>query len=234
MKSRAASLLAFGRWKCCSTSGELNGTFPISESQAYDYLCELRILKAAPLKSRKFFESVGFAKGLLGADVDSVLSSVRVRGVAFGTEVVPAKRKDPLTCEQLIALERLAFHGDGPESIFSGYICFLVHCRLRWSDGQYCIVEPSVDITEGRGFVEAALYHHKTAKKRRTHVLRLLPVAGVIPGLSGLNWATEWLDKKEVTSWTSSIDEQAHNAGPNSWRWLDEVALDSIGGECLA
>ena len=161
----------------------------VTGEQAYDYLCELRRLHAGPAKSRGFLESVGFAKGLLGAEVDCVLKSSRVKGVAWGSDLVPVKKEAPFTCQQLIALQRLAFFGEGPKSIFAGYICFLVRCRLRWSDGQHCIREPVLDLTDGRGFLEAALYHHKTAKKRRTHVVRLLLVAAVIPGLSGIRVA---------------------------------------------
>ena len=157
---------------------------------------KLRRLHAAPSKGRRFFEAVGFSKGLLGAEVDSVLTSARVKGVATGSASVPVRKKSPLSCEQVIFLERLAFYGEGHDSIFAGYICFLIHCRLRWSDGQHCITEPVLDVTDCRGFLEASLYHHKTAKKKRTQVIRLLPVAGVIPGLSGLNWAAEWLRKR--------------------------------------
>ena len=57
-----------------------------------------------------------------------------------------------------------------------------------------------MDLTEGHGFLEAALYHHKTSRKRRTNVVRLLPVAGVLPGISGLNWASEWLKKRNSGS----------------------------------
>ena len=227
LKSRAASLLAFGRWKKCSTSAEFSGIFPITETMAYDYLCELRSLHAAPSKGRRFLEAIGFAKGLLGADVDPILNSSRVRGVAFGSETIPTKKKDPLTCDQLVALEKMAFHGRGPDSIFAGYVCFLVHCRLRWSDGQHCINEPTVDVTAGRGFVEAALYHHKTAKKRRTHILRLLPVAGVIPGLSGLDWASEWLEKRSKAGLQASMSRPVMPA-PVAGGRLDEVAVDCI------
>ena len=219
LRSRAASLLAFGRWKRCSVSAVSTGIFPISENMAYDYLCELRNLKAAPSKGRRFLEAVGFAKGLLGADVDSILTSSRVRGVAFGTDATPVKKKDPLTCEQLVSLEKLACFGEGPESIFAGYICFLVHCRLRWSDGQHCISEPSVDLTNGRGFLEAALYHHKTAKKRRTQVIRLLPAAGVIPGLSGLNWASEWLRKRAQVGLQASMSRPTMPAPVAGGQW---------------
>jgi hypothetical protein len=94
-----------------------------------------------------------------------------------------------------LVLERLAMFVHGQQAIFSGYICFLVHCRLRWSDG-HCIV---LDLDSGKGFIEAALYHHKTAFKRRTNVMRLLPVAGVIPGISGHDWASCWL--QNVQTW---------------------------------
>ena len=115
----------------------------------------------------------------------------------MGASTTPPKKRAPFTLLQLTSLERLAFYGTGPESIFAGYICFLVHCRLRWSDGQHCIREPLLDVTDGRGVLEAALYHHKTSKKRRTQIVRLLPVAGVVPGLSGLNWPEQWLQNRK-------------------------------------
>ncbi|CAL1135477.1 unnamed protein product [Cladocopium goreaui] len=38
LKSRAASLLAFGRWKRATAAGQPQGIFPLTEEQAYDYL----------------------------------------------------------------------------------------------------------------------------------------------------------------------------------------------------
>ena len=219
LKSRAASLLAFGRWKRSTIIGERHGVFPISEELANEYLCELRRLHAAPSKGRRFLEAVGFSKGLLGAEVDSVLTSARVKGVAMGSASVPVKKKSPFSCEQVILLERIAFYGEGPESIFAGYICFLVHCRLRWSDGQHCIKEPELDVTDSRGFLEASLYHHKTAKKRRTQVVRLLPVAGVIPGLSGLNRAAEWLRKRLQAGLQASMNKPTMPAPIAGGEW---------------
>ena len=207
LRSRAASLLAFGRWRKATFLGESGGVFPISEELAYDYLCDLRRLHSAPSKGKRFLEAVGFAKGMLSADVSEVLSSARVRGVASGVDPAPPRKKCPFTVEQLIQLERLAFYGQGQESIFAGYICFLVHARLRWSDGQHCIQEPELDLNDGRGFIEAALYHHKTSRKRRTNVVRLLPVAGVLPGLSGLNWAAEWPKKRKQLGLRASMSQ---------------------------
>ena len=197
LKARASSLLAFGRWKRTTAVGNSDGVFPIDEQMAYDYLCELRYMKAAPSKGKRFLEAVGFSKGLLGAQVDEVLSSARVKGAASGSASMPPKKKHPFSVEQLLILERIAMFATGQDAIFAGYICFLVHCRLRWSDGQHCIQEPKIDLNgDDRGFIEAALYHHKTARKRRSNVVRLLPVAGVLPGVSGYNWAERWLQNR--------------------------------------
>lgn len=149
LRARSASLLAFGRWKKTAIGMDHQGIFPISEVMAYDYLCDLRRLRAAPSKGKRFLEAVGFSKGLLGASVDEVLKSARVKGVATcGNSTVPVK-KIPLTVQQLIFLEKLAMIGHGQESVFAGYICFIVHCRLRWSAGQHCIKEPVAGLLGG-------------------------------------------------------------------------------------
>lgn len=207
LKARASSLLAFGRWKRALGLGSAEGVFPATEEVVYEYLCDLRRTHAAPSKGKRFVEALGFAKGLLGADVEKALSSARVRGVALGAASVPARKKDPLTVEQVQVLERLAIYGAGQDAIFAGYICFITHCRLRWSDGQHCIKEPYLDVHEGRGFIEAALYHHKTAKKQRTHVVRLLPVAGVVPGLTGLDWVSAWLEHRAKAGLRASMSQ---------------------------
>ena len=205
LKARSASLLAFGRWKKSIYVSEACGIFPITEEMAYDYLCDLRRNHASASRRKRFLEAIGFAKGLIGADVDEVLSSSRVKGAAHAGIVVERKKKSPFSVAQLKALESLAMFSTGQEAIFAGYICFLVHCRLRWSDGQHCIQEPSLDVFDGRGFIEASLYHHKTAKKRRLKVLRLLPAAGVLPGVSGHDWASKWLSNRRESGLVASV-----------------------------
>ena len=139
--------------------------------------------------------------------MDKAINSARVKGAASNFEFKPVKKKSPFSVEQLLVLERLTMFGQGQESIFAGYLCFITHCRLRWSDGQHCIQEPQLDIGTGKGFIEAALYHHKTALKRRTKVLRLLPVAGVLPGLSGYDWASSWLQKRMEMGLRASMSQ---------------------------
>ena len=64
---------------------------------AYEYLCELRVMKASPSKGKRFLEAVGFAKALVGAKVDEVLSSARVKGAATGAVSLPPKKKQPFS-----------------------------------------------------------------------------------------------------------------------------------------
>ena len=42
LRTRAASLLAFGRWKKSLHGDESTSIFPMSEDVAYEYLCDLR------------------------------------------------------------------------------------------------------------------------------------------------------------------------------------------------
>ena len=51
LKARAASLLAFGRWKKTAVSSQ-GGIFPITEEMAYDYVCDLRATGAALQRRR--------------------------------------------------------------------------------------------------------------------------------------------------------------------------------------
>ena len=93
LKARSASLLAFGRWKRSLAFGSSCGIFPITEEQAYQYLCELRCMKAAPSKGRRFVEALGFAKGLVGAKVDDILSLCKgERGGKWG-HIQPAEEE---------------------------------------------------------------------------------------------------------------------------------------------
>ena len=70
----------------------------------------------------------------------------------------------------------------------------------------------------------------KTAKKRRLKVVRLLPVAGVIPGISGLNWAMQWLSKRAELGLRASMQQPTMPAP--TW-WFDAAAVVLIRGKHL-
>lgn len=195
LRSRASSLMAFARWK---KSLSIDATiFPVSEEEAYRYVVELRQLNAPRTKASRFLESLTFAHYMIGADVGASIRSARIKGAVAVPMVLP-KKKTPLTKTQISALETLAMHGQGQEAIFAGYVCFILHARLRWSDGQHCQAEPWLDLHEGAGFLECELYHHKNAGRQRI-AKRLLPAACCIPGLVG-DWASPWLENRRAAN----------------------------------
>lgn len=118
LNTRSASLLAYGRWLRCISGMESCGVFAMSEELAYRYLCDLRRNNAAASKRKRFLEAVGFAKGLIGAEVDDILSSARVAGVAHGGFVERRGKKLPLTADQVITLENMATFSSGPIAVF--------------------------------------------------------------------------------------------------------------------
>ena len=188
LRSRSSSMMAFARWK---KAGNPEATiFPVSEEEAYRYVVELRQLGAPRTRASRFLEALAFSRYMIGADVGTSLQSSRVKGAVVVPVVVPTK-KVPFTLLQVAAMENIAIHGNGQEAIYAGYVCLVLHARLRWSDGQFCQQEPWLDMHQGVGYLECGLYHHKTAGRQR-HAKRLLPAACCIPGLAG-DWASSWL-----------------------------------------
>ena len=192
LRARSSSIMSFGRWK---KSLNVNAAiFPVSEIEAYTYVRELREHNAPRTKPARFLEALSFSYHMLGAEVDNAMHSPRVRGATI-TPLVAPRKKTPLSFPQVAMFEKLAMDDAGQVGIFAGYICMILHMRLRWSDGQYSQHEPSTDIFQGRGFLECQLYHHKNAGRQK-QAKRLLPAACVIPGFSGEDWATSWLDHR--------------------------------------
>ena len=208
LKTRVASVTTFGRWKKSISLPDEVSIFPITEELSYRYICELRKEGAPRSRASRFLEAVGFCKGMLGADVDRVLTSARVRGACISrmAELEPRK-KDPFTVAQVAYLESLATSRDDQVGIFAGYVCFLIFGRLRWSDGQYCKEEPWVDEGAEFSYLEARLYHHKTAGRAKVG-RRLLPVACPIPGVSRQEWASSWLYHRELHGLSAGVANQ--------------------------
>ena len=76
--------------------------------------------------------------------------------------------------------------------VCAGCICFLIHCRARCGDANYVTEEPTLNLCDGHGDIEAST--------RRAKVLdgftkqgRAPPLVGHSLGLSGVPWAYEWL-----------------------------------------
>ena len=186
LKSRANALLCYMRWKSAGIKGSSMRVFPLTEAEAYAYICHLRREGAPKSRLAGFFQAVGFSKGLLGAEVDAILSSPRVKGACSNTE-------PPV--EEVVLIEKLAFHSRGQDGVIAGFVCFVLRSRLRWSDAMRVDSEPILDVTENHGYLESSLYSHKTAAALKWQVL---PVVAVLPGVSNLVWAEPWLQTRQA------------------------------------
>ena len=131
LKSRANALLCYMRWKSAGIKGSSMRVFPLAEAEAYAYICHLRREGAPKSRLAGFFQAVGFSKGLLGAEVDAILSSPRVKGACSNTEPHVVSKKSPLAVEEVVLLERLAFQSRGQDGIIAGFVCFCTAFQIE-------------------------------------------------------------------------------------------------------
>ena len=226
LRTRAASLLMFCRWRATEGGTATAGIFPLDEPTVYNYVAHLRSTKAPRTRAPRFLEALGFAKGVLGAEVQNILESARIRGAAEGSAEVSVRKAPPLTGAQVKFLEWFAANAEGQEAVFVGHVCFCIHARLRWGDSQHCAFEPFLDVSGGKGFVEASLYNHKTAQRTTVLRNRLLPAVGITPGISGLDWASKWLDNRALLGLVASRGEPTMPAPKVGGGWA-KIPLSS-------
>ena len=86
--------------------------------------------------------------------------------------------------------------------------------------------EPSLDLKDGNGFLDAELYSHKTIAAMQ---FRLLPVVGVLPGLSGLVWAEGWLQNRRRRGMQASWEVPLQPA-PMAWGAWAKVPFEACNG----
>ncbi|CAE7316422.1 unnamed protein product [Symbiodinium sp. CCMP2592] len=195
-RARAASLAHYARWR--ASVGLDPAVFPLDEAEAYLYVCFLRSEGAPRSRAPRFREAINFAGAMLGADVSDASSSARIQGAANPqVQAVVVRKKVPLTVAQVRALEEFVLNSDNDlAAVLAGYALYCLHGRLRWSDAQHTEAEPTLDVHEGKGFLNAQLYHHKTANRGSLARHRLLPVSCISPGLAEGSWAEAWLERR--------------------------------------
>ena len=197
--ARAGALLGFCRW--CTSAGF--PPFPAREAEVYDYVVAVRPRAASTAK--RFLEALAFGGGLfeLQGALDAI--SPRVRGGA----VVGLKRKRPTLkklvyrADHLILLEGamadpVSAGLSDLESSMLGLLLFRIHARARCSDVVRARVEPTLDVEGSAGYVEtvAAPREHKRAMGASAG--RSLPLVAHAFGVTGLPWASKWLEKRRV------------------------------------
>ena len=212
LRARASSLMDFGRWKKgCAVNSTL---LPITEEEAYLYVHELREHNAPRTKPARFVEALNFIYHMLGADVGNAMHSPRVKGATVVPFVVP-KKKEPLSAAQVAFFERLAMTDAGQQGIIAGYVCMVLHMRLRWSDGQYCIDEPYTDLHCGHGFLECRLPSQNSRETEAFTALTSCRMRAAWHHRRGLGYGVAG---PQVQSWPEGRQGCAYFAGP-SCRW---------------
>ena len=193
LRSRASSLLQYTRWQK-ATYGETS-LFPMDEDRLYAYTCYLRSEGAPASRGERFVQSVRFAHTLLQCPGDLSFLTARVIGATVaGVAKRPVMKKWPLKVHQLRLLERLACGEASAVSVFAGFLCVLIHGRLRYSDAQMCFAEPLLETGDVHNLLTLELYGSKTSSLRRATKFRLIPVFAVSPGVHGDEcWASAYL-----------------------------------------
>ena len=194
VRARADSMVLFYRWASSCWSGSVA---PLSEQMAYEYVCFLLRTRAPPTRAGRFREALWFANNVIGLQVEEgALTSPRVEGASIlgMKEKMPVRQRPPLTLAQLVALEQIAGGGRGNDAVFAGFLCFMVHCRLRFSDAHEVVEEPLID----GHYLEATLGRTKTSR-RATFAQQRISVTGIADGVANASWAAGWLVERQRT-----------------------------------
>ena len=208
LEGRLSSMSLFSRW---ARGTGADSYLPTREDIIFDYVRTLEAERAPATRAQAFLESVRFARGVAGLEVDlAVVLSGRVTGAALAS----ADRKrvlvkcDPLPAAAVAFMElRVAEAKDPVETVMLGGFLFAVHARLRYGDLVRINVEPGLDVESGQGFIETIAHSELTksgqaAKRRR----RAVPVAGLAYGLLGAPWAEAWLYTRHEEGLDAAID----------------------------
>ena len=219
LRSRVASVTTFGRWIKSVSLPEEVSTPLITEYLACRYISELRRGGTPRSRATRFLGSVGFCKGMLVAEVNEVLASARVKGACISRLAgLEPRKENPWTVEQVAFLELRASTRDDHVGNFAEYMCFLTLGRVRWSYGQHCKEEPWIDEGHDFSYLEARLYHHKTAGSAKVGK-RLLPVACPVPGVSRHDWAVSWPHHRELQGLCAGVGKPTMPAPVSGRGW---------------
>lgn len=210
LMQRSGSILLYSRW--LKTKPLMPVWIPISEPLVYMYLTMLKENKAAATKSARFPEALNFAGGTIGADgVADVVESTRCSGSAvaqFKTKQ-PHRQMDPYTVPQVEALEKGVFTLKAiQDRVHSGNVAVLINIRGRFSDTHKCRGNPLIDADQfGEGFFELRTCTTKTSN-RRERLRRLLPMVGILGGLTGTHWVQEWMRLRKACGLEVAEDDE--------------------------
>ncbi len=184
LAKRGAAVLSFIRWH---RGMDLPGlALPTSEPVLFRYLLELLDAGAAPTKASGILEGLNLAAAVLGFPSDAHQSQ-RVKGCADAAmnRKHATIQRPPFTVAVVKMFEDGVFRaGTLADRIFSGFVAFAIHARLRFLDAARISVEPRVVGDEADGYIESHCSIHKGSNSKRARGLAL-PAVGHATGLTG-------------------------------------------------
>ena len=197
IQKRASSLRMYAAW--FSTTGRQADSF-FSEPAVFAYLVHLHADKAPATRAAALREAVNFFGGTFNLNVSAISASGRIRGMScklLRTRGEVRQRK-PLTVKMVIALEKVLADNAASansDALHAGTALFAVFARARVGDLRRCSVEPVLDMTDDNltGYIETRFAEHKSA---RPGSRRALPIVAAAFGLTGIPWASLWLEAR--------------------------------------
>lgn len=210
LERRGGSIGAFVRWSQTATVEV--PVLPFREATVYLYVEELRSSNAAATKAIGFIEAVPFTAALLGLPwPKEVLESARIKGAVWRSYATKREtvQAPPFTVEAVEILELMSITAPTVEErIIAGSLCFCIHSRKRGADAVAIIHEPVLEVdSDGEGFLESTQEAGSTkAGKSRKRLKKILPGVAFAKGISGTEWAREWLEHRKDEGLDASVD----------------------------
>ncbi len=206
LAKRGAAVLTFIRW---FRGMDLPGLpLPVAEPVLFRYMLELLDAGAAPTKASGVLEGLNLAAAVLGFSAEAHHSQ-RVKGCAEASmnRKHATIQRPPFTVAVVKIFEDGVFRaGSLADRIFSGFLAFAIHARLRFLDAARISVEPRVVGDETDGYIESHCSVHKGSNSRRARGL-VLPAVGHATGLTGEPWAAEWLKMRRDAGMNAAADQ---------------------------
>ncbi len=234
-----AAVLSFIRWY---RGMDLPGLpLPVSEPVLFRYMLELLDAGAAPTKASGVLEGLNLAAAVLGFPSEAHHSQ-RVKGCADASmnRKHATIQRPPFTVAVVKIFEDGVFRaGTLADRIFSGFVAFAIHARLRFLDAARISVEPRVVGDEADGYIESHCSIHKGSNSKRARGL-VLPAVGHATGLTGEAWAAEWLRLRRDANMNATADQclmrapladgsfaSGRIATADGIMWMREVLVDA-------
>ncbi len=206
LAKRGAAVLSYIRW---FHGMDLPGLpLPVKEPVLFRYLLELLDAGAAPTKASGVLEGLNLAAAVLGFPSEAHHSQ-RVKGCAEASmsRKHATIQRPPFTVAVVKVFEDGVFRaGSLADRIFSGFLAFTIHARLRFLDAARISVEPRLVGDEADGYIESHCSVHKGSNSKRARGL-VLPAVGHATGLTGEAWAAEWLRLRRDAGMNAAADQ---------------------------